>query len=224
MQNIRSVRGVRKEINYSEPCSNAADKAQLSLGCTHLNTRSLRSKKPRTKSPATNTAPTQPQTAEITPSPTIITPTTPPHFPESPPSKKPRTKSPATNTAPTQYFHVDIEEEFPLHEKYELQDVTSTNLKAIAKSTPDNVDLPVYFVYHRYNKHWTLIKGPTSKFCDVVWYEYIEQFYKRGTKHRNSAYWYNTLEKSCSDPLGGGRGPLLLRLVSPSILGMTYSK
>ena len=36
MQNIRSVRGVRKEINYSEPCSNAADKAQLSLGCTHL--------------------------------------------------------------------------------------------------------------------------------------------------------------------------------------------
>ena len=41
MQNIRSVRGVRKEINYSEPCSNAADKAQLSLGCTHLNTRSL---------------------------------------------------------------------------------------------------------------------------------------------------------------------------------------
>ena len=43
MQNIRSVRGVRKEINYSESCSNAADKAQLSLGCTHLNTRSLRS-------------------------------------------------------------------------------------------------------------------------------------------------------------------------------------
>ena len=43
VQNIRLVRGVRKEINYSEPCSNAADKAQLSLGCTHLNTRLLRS-------------------------------------------------------------------------------------------------------------------------------------------------------------------------------------
>ena len=39
----RSMRGVRKEINYSEPCSNAPDKAQLSLGCTHLSTRSLRS-------------------------------------------------------------------------------------------------------------------------------------------------------------------------------------
>ena len=39
MQNL--LRGVRKEINHSEPCSYAPDKAQLSLGCTHLNTRSL---------------------------------------------------------------------------------------------------------------------------------------------------------------------------------------
>ena len=37
------MRGVRKEINYSEPCSNAPDKAQLSLGCKHLSIRSLRS-------------------------------------------------------------------------------------------------------------------------------------------------------------------------------------
>ena len=43
MQKIRSVRGVRKEINYSEPWPNAIDKAQLSLGCPHLCTRSLRS-------------------------------------------------------------------------------------------------------------------------------------------------------------------------------------
>ena len=28
----------KKEINYSEPCSNAQDKAQLSSGCTHLST------------------------------------------------------------------------------------------------------------------------------------------------------------------------------------------
>ena len=38
-----SMRGIRKEINYSELCSNAPDKAQLSLGCIHLSTRSLRS-------------------------------------------------------------------------------------------------------------------------------------------------------------------------------------
>ena len=37
------MRGVGKEINYSESCSNAQDKAQLNLGCTHLSTCSLRS-------------------------------------------------------------------------------------------------------------------------------------------------------------------------------------
>ena len=37
-----------------------------------------------------------------------------------------------------------------------------------------NVDLPVYLVYNRDNKHWTLIKGPTSKFNDEVRYDYIE--------------------------------------------------
>ena len=30
----RFKRGVKKEIKYFEPCSNAKDKAQLSLGCT----------------------------------------------------------------------------------------------------------------------------------------------------------------------------------------------
>ena len=116
----------------------------------------------------------QPQPPEITPSPTIKKPTTPPPSPEPPPSKKPRTKSPAMNTAPTQYFHVNIEEEYLLHEKYELQDVTSTKYKAIAKivrlprdNEEFNVDLPAYFVYHQNNKHWTLIKGPTSKFHNV---------------------------------------------------------
>ena len=39
----RSKRDVRKEINYSKPCSNAPDKAQLRLSCTHLSTSSLRS-------------------------------------------------------------------------------------------------------------------------------------------------------------------------------------
>ena len=177
----------------------------------------------------TITVPRLPKTAQIMPSSIIKRPASPPPSPESPLTKKLRTKSPATNTAPMQYFHVDIEEEYPLHEKYGLQDVTSTKFKAIAKaarlSRDDEeikVDLPVYFVYHR-DKHWTLIKVPTSKFYDEVRYEYIEQLYKRGTKQLNSAYWYDTLEKSCSDPLGGGGGPPLLCLVLPSYLGMTYS-
>ena len=116
----------------------------------------------------------QPQTAEITPSQNIMKRATPSHSPESPPSKKPRTKSPATNIAPTQNFHVNVEEECPLHEKYELQDVTSTTYEAITRAArlpredeEYNVDLPAFFVYHRDNKHWILVKGPRSKFHDV---------------------------------------------------------
>ena len=32
---VHSMRGVRKEINHSDPSSNAPDKAQQSMGCTH---------------------------------------------------------------------------------------------------------------------------------------------------------------------------------------------
>ena len=105
--------------------------------------------------------------ATIQPSPIITRPATPPPLsPESPPTKKPRTKSPATKTAPTQYFHVNIEEEYPLHKKYDLQDVISTKYKAIAKAQrlprddeEINVDLPVYFVFHRDNQHWCHVNG-----------------------------------------------------------------
>ena len=171
------------------------------------------------------------KTATVQPSPIITRPATPPPpSPESPPTKKPRTKSPATKTAPTQYFHFNTEKEYPLHEKYDLQDVISTKYKAIAKDQrlprddeEINVDLPVYFVFHRDNQHWTLIKGPTSKYYEEIWYEYIEELYKRGVKQRNSAYWYDILEQSCSDPLGGCGGPPLIRLVPPSYLSTTYS-
>ena len=37
-----------------------------------------------------------------------------------------------------------------------------------------NIDLPVFFVYHKENKHWLQIKGPTRKFYDDPWYTNIE--------------------------------------------------
>ena len=156
---------------------------------------------------ATITVQRPPKTAQITASPIIQRPATPPPSPESPPTKKPKTKSPTTNTAPKQYFHVDIEEEYPLHEKYDLQDVISTKYKAIAKpqrlprdDEEINVDLPVYFVFHRDNQHWTLTMGPTSKFYDEIWYEHIEELYKRGAKQRNSAYWYDSWSNRAVTP------------------------
>ena len=46
--------------------------------------------------------------------------------PDAPPKKKPRIRSPTTTTKiPTMYFRIDIESEYPLHEKYDLQDVYS---------------------------------------------------------------------------------------------------
>ena len=96
-----------------------------------------------------------PKTAQLTPSPCIKKPAAPAPSPETPRAKRPRTKSPKyTNKQPTQYFHVNIEDEYPLHEKYDLQDVNATTYKVIIKATrlsredeELNIDLPVFFVY-----------------------------------------------------------------------------
>ena len=69
----------------------------------------------------------------MTASPTIYRPA-PTSSPDAPP-KKPRTKS-LTTTAkiPTQYFRISIESEYPLHEKFDLQDIYSVKYKAIIKA------------------------------------------------------------------------------------------
>ena len=108
-------------------------------------------------------------------SPFIMKPATPPSSSESRPSRK----SPATTTAPTQYFHIKVEEEYPLHENVRdlwchLNEV-KRHVRAARLHSKDknyNVDQSVFFVYHRDNKHWTLVKGPTSMFHDESWYEY----------------------------------------------------
>ena len=72
-------------------------------------------------------------TMTITTSPTVYRPA-PTSFPDVPP-KKPMTKSPTTTAKiPTQYFRIDIDSEYPLHEKYDLQDVYSVKYKAIVKA------------------------------------------------------------------------------------------
>ena len=119
--------------------------------------------------------------AQLTPSPCIKKPATPAPSPETPRAKRPRTKSPKyTNKQPSQYFH-NIEDEYHLHEKYDLQDVHATTYKVIIKAIrlpredeELNIDLPVFFVFQKENKHWLQIKGPTSKFYDDPWYSNIE--------------------------------------------------
>ena len=74
--------------------------------------------------PDTITVSRPPQAAQLTPSPSIKKPATPTPSPKVPRAKRPRTKSPKyTIKQPTQYFHTKIEDEYPLQEKYDLQDV-----------------------------------------------------------------------------------------------------
>ena len=148
-------------------------------------------------------------------------PTTPPPSLDSPPPKKQRTKSPKITRQPKEYFHVDIEEKYPLHEKYDLQDIYAATNKVIVEASRQpredeeiNIDLPAYVVYTRENKHWLLVKGPTSKLFDYLWYTTIEMLIEtHSVQQTNTAYWYDVLEKSCRGPLGDGGGPPLLRLV-----------
>ena len=179
--------------------------------------------------PDTITISRPPQTAQLTQSPCIKKPH---RLLLQRRAERLRTKSPNyTNKQPTHYFHINIEDEYPLHEKYDLQDVHATTYKVIIKATglprgdeELNIDLPVFFVYQKENKHWLQIKGPTSKFYDDPWYSNIEMLMGvTGVRQTNTALRYNVLEK-CRDPLGDGGGPPLLQLVPPSYLGKTYSK
>ena len=86
--------------------------------------------------PDTITVTRPPKTAQLTPSPYIQKPATPAPSPETPRAMRPRTKSPKyTTKRSTQYFHVNIENEYPLHEKYDLQDVHATTYKVNIKAT-----------------------------------------------------------------------------------------
>ena len=64
-----------------------------------------------------------------------------------------------------------MEDENPIYEKYDLQDIHATTYKVIVEATRQpredeeiNIDLPAYFVYRRENEHWIFIKGQTSKY------------------------------------------------------------
>ena len=94
--------------------------------------------------------------ATITASPTFTRP--PPASPESPPSKRARKESPAPATdRPIQYCYFHYEEEYMIHEKYDLQDALNSKLhgndvaiikaQRIPQEDEMNIDLPVYFLH-----------------------------------------------------------------------------
>ena len=120
-------------------------------------------------------------------SPTIYRPA-PTLSPDAPPKKKPRTESPTpTAKIPTQYFRIDTDSEYPLHEKYDSRTSTLSSTRQSSRPTDSSEKTKTttsayqFFVYHRDNQHWTLVKGPTSKYHDERWYSYIEMLVEKGS-------------------------------------------
>ena len=76
-----------------------------------------------------------------------------------------------------------MEDEYPLHEKYDLQDVHATTYKVIIEANRQpredeeiNSDLPAYFVYYRENKYWVFIKGQQAstvepRYLEIAYFE-----------------------------------------------------
>ena len=103
----------------------------------------------------------------------------------------------------------------PSARKYDLQEVSKIypkNFKAIVVKVqhlphPDetlSVDLPVFFMYHREQEYWFIIKGPTSKLYVEEIYTEIENKFKTGIPLENNISWYNFLEASYNKPEGIG--------------------
>ena len=158
------------------------------------------------------TRPRYKNTATITASPTINRPIPAPASPVTPPPKKVRKESPAPER-PIQYCSYHYEEEYPIHEKYDLQDALSNRLHghdvAIIKAQriPEedekmNIDLPAYFLHRTWEKYWLFIKGPTSKYHHEEFYTKMEEQAKSGKPQTNIISWFGFLERSCGDPRG----------------------
>ena len=149
-------------------------------------------------------------TATITSSPTITRPAQAPASSVTPPPKKARKESPAPERSiPYCSFHYG--EEYPIHEKYDLQDALSNKFyghdAAIIKAQriPEdemNIDLPAYFLHRTWKKDWLFIKGPTSKYHHEEFYTKVEELAKSGKPQKNIISWFGFLERSCDDPTG----------------------
>ena len=151
-------------------------------------------------------------TATITASPTITRPAPAPASPVTPPPKKARKESPTPDRS-IPYCSYHYEEEYPIHEKYDLQDALSNKFHghdvAIIKAQriPEenetmNIDLPAYFLHRTRKKDWLFIKGPTSKYHHEEFYTKVEELAKSGKPQTNIISWFGFLERSCGDPRG----------------------
>ena len=134
---------------------------------------------------------------------------------DAPLKKKTRTTSATRDfTKPlTRYYYSQIREPYPLHEKYDLQEVHGCKfsrfdahiIKVNRIDPPDETikaDLPVYFLYHADHQRWLIIKCPTSKNYEETWYNAIEKNEMTPNPYSNIVSWTEFLEKACDDAEG----------------------
>ena len=104
--------------------------------------------------------------------------------------------------------------EYPLHEKYDLDEVVIDQqpdktkyiiiraYRQLRQEEKFNVDLPAYFIRFIGTSAWYLAKGPTSKYYHENNYNDIEKRFKRVDPVDNAIRWYDDLDHSCqgTDP------------------------
>ena len=138
----------------------------------------------------------------------------------SPPKKVQRVKSPVLQVPSGQEKKTTTGagRAFPLHEKYDLDEVVSGITRdkrkyyiVKANRLPRfeeelNVDLPAYFMHiHKEEDprpRWLFVKGPTSKAYNKIPYEKMERFYKQARPCGDAVCWIDLLDRSSqgSDP------------------------
>ena len=126
-----------------------------------------------------------------------------------------RTKSPERQSvkAPEKTAHEKIISapgwpEWPLHEKYDLDEVVTDKLsdgpqyiiirayRQQREGEEFNVDLPAYFCRFLNDAKYYFFKGPTSKYFHEANYADIEGRFKRGKAVSNRILWYDDLSNA----------------------------
>ena len=145
----------------------------------------------------------------------------------SPPKKKVQRVQSPLDFRREERREVGATKEYPLHEKYDLDEVVTDKLqqrdcryviiRAYRQQREEeaiNVDLPAYFIYFIDDEPtWFFAKGPTSKSFYKEHYEDIERHFEKGKPCGNSVYWYDMLDRSSK---GSDRTAPRIQKISPS--------
>ena len=144
----------------------------------------------------------------------------------SPPKKKVQRIQSPLDLNREERREVGATKEYPLHEKYDLDEVVTDKLeyrdcryviiRAYRQRREEtiNMDLPAYFIYFIDDEPtWFFAEGPTSKSYYKDHYGDIERRFEKGKPCGNSVYLYDMLDRSSK---GSDRTAPWIQKISPS--------